>query len=185
MLLMEVNKELVLLLQQGDRRAFAELVEGYKKPIYNLAYRMLKDGEEAYDIAQETFLRVFQHINRYDPEYKFSTWIFAIASRLCIDRLRKIKGNLQELSFDIPDNQPLPEEQVIKNQLRQEIDEAINQLPEKYRLVIILRHINELSYEEISTVLEIPINTVKTHLFRGREMLKQALVSMKVGDGHG
>lgn len=182
---MERDKKLALLCQRGDPAAFAELVELYKKPIYNLACRMLSDREEANDIAQETFLRLYRHIHRYNSEHKFSTWIFAIASRLCIDRLRKIKGSIQELSFDIPDTGPLPEQQVIHKQLREEIDIAINQLPEKYRLVILLRHVNELSYEEISTALEIPVNTVKTHLFRGREMLKQALISLKVGENYG
>ena len=182
---MERETHLVLRCQRGDPAAFAKLVEAYKKPIYNLAYRMLNDREEANDITQDTFLRVYRHIERYKPEHKFSTWIYAIASRLCIDRLRKVKGNIQELDFNLPDNWPLPEEQVIQNQMRQDIDSAINRLPEKYRLVIVLRHLNELSYEEIATALEIPVNTVKTHLFRGREILKQTLTKMKVGESHG
>lgn len=183
--MIERDRELALKCQRGDQAAFTELVEIYKKPIYNLAYRMLRDREDANDIAQETFLRVYQHIGKYNPEHKFSTWIYAIASRLCIDRLRKVKGYTDELSFDIPDKKPLPEEQVIQRQLRQDIDRAINALPEKYRLVVLLRHVHELSYEEIGTSLNIPVNTVKTHLSRGREMLKKALQGMKVGDNYG
>ena len=168
---MEKDSHLILRCQRGDPAAFAELVEAYKKPIYNLAYRMLNDREEANDLTQDTFLRVYQNLERYRPEHKISTWMYAIASRLCIDRLRKIKGSVWELDFNIPDHKPLPEEQLIQKEMRQDIDNAISRLPEKYRLVIVLRHLNELSYEEIATVLELPVNTVKTHLFRGREIL--------------
>lgn len=183
--MIERDRKLALKCQRGDQAAFAELVDIYKKTIYNLAYRMLNDREDAYDIAQETFLKVYQHMGKYNPELKFSTWIYAIASRLCIDRLRKIKGNVEELSFDVPDKRPLPEEQIIQKQLRQDIEIAISGLPEKYRLVVLLRHVNDMTYEEIASVLDIPVNTVKTHLFRGREMLKKTLVGMKVGDIYG
>lgn len=182
---MDKESQLIRRCQRGDPEAFAELVDAYKKPIYNLAFRMLCDREEANDITQDTFLRVYRNLDKYKPEHKVSTWIYTIASNLCIDRLRKLKGNVQELDFNFPDHRPLPEEQLMQSQMRRDIDEAINQLPEKYRLVIVLRHLNELSYEEIASALAIPVNTVKTHLFRGREMLKQTLLSMKVGECHG
>jgi RNA polymerase sigma-70 factor, ECF subfamily len=179
------DKEWALSFQRGDPGAFNNLVIKFKKPIYNLAFRMLNSPEDANDIAQETFLRVYQYIEGYDSQHKFSTWIFAIASRLCIDRIRKVKGKSQELDFEYPDPRPLPEEIVIQRQLKVEIDEAINLLPEKYKLVLILRHVNELTYEEISVALAIPVNTVKTHLFRGRDMLKKILETTKEGEKHG
>jgi RNA polymerase sigma-70 factor (ECF subfamily) len=174
--------ELVGRCQKGDLEAFALLVEKYKKSVYNLALRMVNNREDAADISQETFLRVYRHMAGFSKDHKFSTWLYSIASHLCIDRLRKLRGNVIELSYDIPDNSPLPEEQVILNQLREDIDKAVNNLPEKYRLVVVLRHVNELSYEEISSILKIPVSNVKTHLFRGREMLRSILSEVKAGD---
>lgn len=178
----ERGKRLALKCQCGDQEAFRELVEIYKKPVFNLALRMLNNREDAADVAQETFLRVFRHIGQFNPQHKFSSWTYTITSRLCLDRLRRMKNISQGINEDLPDRNPLPEEQVIINQMRHDLNLAIANLPEKYRLVVVLRHVNELSYEEIAAVLGIPVNTVKTHLFRGREMLKQIIGLTKAGE---
>lgn len=182
---LERDQNLVWQCRRGDQTAFADLVNIYKKPVYNLAYRMVQDLTEAEDLSQETFLRVYRHLERYDTRQKFSTWIFTIATRLCLDHLRKNKKELDQLSYDLSDQSPLPEEQVIRKQSRQEVDDAVSCLPEKYRMVIILKHFNELSYEEVASVLEIPVNTVKTHLFRAREMLRKLLTTEKAGARNG
>lgn len=178
------DNKLALKCQCGDQEAFRELVEIYQRPVFNLALRMLNNREDAADVAQETFIRIYRHIGKFNPEHKFSSWTYMITSRLCLDRLRRKKRINQEITEDIPDRKPLLEEQAIANQVKRDLDRAIAKLPEKYRLVVVLRHLNELSYEEIAAVLGIPINTVKTQLFRGREILKQNLGSMKAG-GYG
>lgn len=176
------DNKLALKCQCGDQEAFRELVEIYKRPVFNLALRMLNNREDAADVAQETFIRIYRHIGQFNPEHKFSSWTYMITSRLCLDRLRRKKTINQAITEDIPDRSLLPEDQAISNQMRQELNREIAKLPEKYRLVVVLRHLNELSYEEIADVLGIPINTVKTQLFRGREILKQSLGSIKAGE---
>lgn len=179
-----VDQQLVIRSQQGDMTAFAELINLYKQKIFTYAYRMVGNTQDAEDIAQETFLRVYRHLANYDPQRRFSTWVYAIANNLCIDQLRRRRPTV---SLDQPLNdegdlflEPTatdgdPEHEVEQMELHQMVETAIASLPESYRSVIVLRHLQNLSYEEISRVLDLPLNTVKTRIFRAREALCKRL----------
>jgi RNA polymerase sigma-70 factor (ECF subfamily) len=171
---------------KGDHNAFGEIVEIYKDKVYQLCYRMLGNQYEAEDVAQEAFLRAYLNIQRYDDNRKFSTWLYRITTNLCIDRIRKRKpvchldaqlegSDSLTLYSQIASSSYLPEKEVENMELQESIQQAILMLPEKYRAVIILRYIEELSLEEISGILDMPVGTVKTRLHRGREALRKHL----------
>lgn len=181
-----VEARLVRLSRNGDRQAFEELVNMYQEKIYHLAYRMLNFSSEAEDVVQETFLRVYMNMDRYDENQKFSTWIYRIATNLCIDRLRKRKPNYS-LDAEMPDgegadwysllpsDQETPEEELVLSETQEEIRKAIGTLPEKYKSVVILRYLHDMSLQEIGDVLGMPVTTVKTRVHRGREYLRKKL----------
>lgn len=181
-----VEARLAKLSRNGDRQAFEELVDMYKDKIYHLGYRMLGNSGEAEDVVQDTFLRVYMNLDRYDENQKFSTWIYRIATNLCIDRLRKRKPNYS-LDAEMPDgegadwysmlpaNQDTPEEETVLSETQHQIRKAIDTLPEKYKSVVILRYLHDLSLQEIGDVLKMPVTTVKTRVHRGREFLRKKL----------
>jgi RNA polymerase sigma-70 factor, ECF subfamily len=168
----------------GDRRAFVELVELYREKIQRLAYRMLNNKPDSEDIVQETFMRVYLNLNHYDESQKFSTWIYRIGKNVAIDLLRK-KRPFQSLdaafheddetSFynKIVSTDMTPEHQVLQTEMQEQMRKAINKLSEKYRVVIILYYLHELSLLEISEKLNLPPTTVKSRLHRGRELLRK------------
>jgi RNA polymerase sigma-70 factor, ECF subfamily len=182
-----VETQLAKLARNGDRGAFAELVDLYKDKIYHLAYRMLNNKHEAEDAVQETFLRVYTNLHRYDENQKFSTWIFRIGTNHCIDRLRKRKHTAYSLDAEMPENEgndfysmlpsseETPENQIIISETQQQIHKAIESLPEKYKSVVILKYLHDMSLQEISEVLDMPVTTVKTRVHRGREFLRKKL----------
>ncbi|UFJ40704.1 RNA polymerase sigma factor SigW [Brevibacillus humidisoli] len=181
-----VEKRLTQRAKRGDRDAFAELVEIYKDKIFQLAYRMTGNRQEAEDIAQETFLRVFANLHTYDESYKFSTWIYRIATDLCIDRGRKKKPDFS-LDQQVEGTEGLdwysrlsstdktPEENLMTQELQDTVQGALSQLSPKYRSIMILRYIEDLTLQEISAVLQLPITTIKTRIHRGREALRNKL----------
>lgn len=181
-----IEPRLAKLARNGDRDAFRELVRLYKDKIYHLAYRMLNNAQEAEDVVQDTFLRVYTNLDRYDDTHKFSTWIYRIGTNLCIDRLRKRKGTLS-LDAENPEGEgidghdmlsspePLPEQQLILSETQQVIRDAIDKLPAKYKTIVILRYLHDMSLQEISDVLNMPITTIKTRVHRGREALRKRL----------
>jgi len=171
---------------KGDQDAFAEIVEIYSNSIYQLGYRMLGNRHEAEDIAQEAFIRAYVNIKSFNQDLKFSTWLFRIATNLCIDRIRKKKPDYYldaEVSgtegltmySQLPSNTPLPEKELESLELQETVQKEILKLPEKYRSVIVLKYIEELSLNEISEILDMPLGTVKTRIHRGREALRQQL----------
>lgn len=180
------DARLVKLARKGDQGAFAELVDLYKDKLFHLGYRMLSNRHEAEDVVQETFLRVHKNWSRYDDKQKFSTWIYRIATNLCIDRLRKRKPsyyldaemNDQE-GMDgytlFPGDDKTPETEYLLSETQRTIHQAIAGLPAKYKSVIILRYLQEMSLQEISEVLDMPVTTVKTRVHRGREFLRKKL----------
>lgn len=181
-----VETRLAKLARNGDRRAFAELVDLYKDKIYHLAYRMLGNKQEAEDIVQETFLRLYSNLHRYDDTQKFSTWIFRIGTNLCIDRLRKRKltysldaevtdGEGNDYYAMMSSDEYTPEKQVIVSETQRHIRKVIDNMPDKYKSIIVLRYLQDLSLQEISDVLGLPITTIKTRLHRGREYLRKKL----------
>lgn len=171
---------------KGDQDAYAEVVEIYKDKIFQICYRMLGNRHEAEDIAQEAFLRAYVNINSFNINLKFSSWLYRIATNLCIDRIRKKKPDYYldaevagtdglTMYSQIPAETRLPEEDVESLELRETIQKEISKLPEKYRTVIVLKYIEELSLNEISEILDIPLGTVKTRIHRGREALRKQL----------
>ncbi|MGE5560219.1 MAG: sigma-70 family RNA polymerase sigma factor [Chloroflexota bacterium] len=171
--------------QRGDMTSFTELVNRYKDRVFNLALRMLHNRHDAEDLAQETFLNVYRAIASFHTDERFSTWIYKIASNLCIDRLRKRRYNSlsldapvqegEELYRQIPDWSHAPEPIYEQSELREDVQAAIDQLPAKYRMIILLRHMQDMAYEEIAVIMDLPIGTVKTRLFRAREILRRHL----------
>jgi len=183
------DRELVALILEGDRDRFTQLVRRYEKRIVNYVYRITHRYEDAHDLAQEIFVKVFLALDRYDPKYQFSTWLFRIAQNSAIDALRK-KG-IAEVPLARPATADDPEGKdrefaddgispyrALKNkQLSVAIDRAVEKLPSDYRELIQLRHFAELSYEEIASMKKLPLGTVKNKLFRARNLLKDALDS--------
>ncbi|HTA53238.1 MAG TPA: sigma-70 family RNA polymerase sigma factor [Candidatus Acidoferrales bacterium] len=172
--------ELVALTLRGNPDAFATLVERYDRAVYHLAYRTLRDVEEARDATQEAFFKAFRSLRTFKPGAKFSTWIFAIAYHACCDRLNRRKHYTGEQLPERADAGPGPEQQVIELDRAARLRCAIDALPEKYRTVITLFHLQGRQYDEIATVLGLPMGTVKTHLFRAKEQLRRLLGEMEV-----
>lgn len=174
--------------KQGDDAAFAEIVHRYRNPIVNYLYRFLNDYEEAIDLAQETFVRVYFAIDRYHTEFAFSTYIYRIATNLAISELRKRKrrrllsltGLFQMDHDDSTEYQPKDERQLqdvslVEDEQSRVIARAIAALPEKYRVPIILRDVEGRSYEEIAGIMELGLGTTKSRISRGRGLLKEKL----------
>ncbi|HID65024.1 MAG TPA: sigma-70 family RNA polymerase sigma factor [Anaerolineae bacterium] len=175
---MEEEKVWIRQAVAGDREAFTRLVEAYQIPVYNLAYRMLGDAREAEDAAQETFLRAYTRLSTYQTDKKFSSWLLAIASHHCIDRLRRRRFtwlSLDELPFleQAAGERNHPEEAAIRQEERDEVRKMLDHLPPRYRAAVVLRYWYELSYREIAEVMEITESAVKSRLYRAREMLAQ------------
>ncbi len=180
------DAELVTAVLGGDEERYGELVERYQGRLVNYLYRILRDLEGAHDLAQEVFLKIYQALDRYDPRYRFSTWLFRVAQNAAIDQIRKRRLQLVSMDrpgrggedlgtweFPHPDRGPYGD---LRNRERGEaIQRAIEELPWEYRELIVLRHFGELSYEEIATLKEMPLGTVKNKLFRGRQILKKSL----------
>lgn len=171
----------------GDREAFTRLVEAYQIPIYNLAYRMLGDAREAEDAAQETFLRAYTRLATYQTDKQFSSWLLAIASHYCIDRLRRRRFtslSLDELPFldQVAGERNQPEEAVIRQEKQDEVRRMLDQLPPPYRAAVILRYWYELSYLEIAEVMGTTESAVKSRLYRAREMLAQRAMAAQTAE---
>ena len=162
----------------GDQEAFRHIVERYQGAVYNLAYRMLGDPEEAEDAAQEIFVRLYRQLARYDPERKFSTWTLAIATNYCIDQLRRRRMQLVPLENIIPwarARDAGPEGEALSRESRDEVQRLLKQLPEKYRAPLVLRYWEDLSCAEIAEILGVPEGTIKTQIHRARKQLGKML----------
>jgi len=168
----------------GDVAAYNGLVLRYQRQVYNLAYRMLGNAEDAGDLVQETFLRAYGALASFRQDASFLTWLYKIASNLCIDQLRsrKAKGalsldvELEEGREPAADNRITgPEESAVRDAVQEVVHRAIMNLPERYRVVVVMRHLQDMSVDEIARALNLPTGTVKTHLFRAREMLRERL----------
>lgn len=168
----------------GNTSAYNGLVQRYQRQVYNLAYRMLGNAEDAGDLVQDTFLRAYGALISFRQDASFLTWLYKIASNLCIDQLRSRKAK-STLSLDVEleeGREPAadirstcPEEAAVRGSVQDVVQRAILNLPEKYRAVVVMRHLNDMSVDEIARVLELPTGTVKTHLFRARDMLRGRL----------
>lgn len=181
-----LNEESVWLEQarQGDKVAFSRLVEAYQGPVYNLAYRMLHNADEAEEAAQEAFIRAYTRLDSYDPSHKFSTWLLSITSNYCIDQIRKRRALL--LSIDEPlaphpalmsDKAQGPEAQLVHGQQADLVQDMLDELQPEYREAVVLRYWYELSYEEIAEVMDTTVSAIKSRLFRARKQLAEIGIS--------
>ncbi len=183
--------ELIEKFKMGDEGVFEEIVRRYQKKVYNSTYRMMGNHEDAWDLAQEAFLRVYRNLNRFQGRSSFSTWLFTITTNICRDELRKRQRQIKahslsepirvkdgEIERDIVDDSMIPEDISLQRELRDEIQEVINNLPEEQKEVIVLREIQGFSYEEIAEIVGVAIGTVKSRISRGRRNLRQELDSL-------
>jgi RNA polymerase sigma factor (sigma-70 family) len=171
--------ELIRKCLDGKHEAFEELVTKYKKLIYSVVYNMLTDKQEVNDISQEVFIRIYKSLDRYNPEFKFSTWSVKIATNLCLDILRKRKPETTPIddAIGISDSDDTPEDRYLKKERTIRIRNAVAKLPEKYRIPIVLFHQNGLSYEEITKILNEPMTIIKNRIYRARLMLREELLN--------
>ena len=179
------EKKLIAEVLGGDHEAFAQLVEVYEDKVYNLCLRMCSDREDARDLAQEAFLKAWRGLRFYKQEAAFSTWLYRLTSNVCIDYLRQKKrrsavsfvtADEEGVQLDIPDPTPTPEQQVMDEQTKEQVANAMSQLEEEFRLVLTLRVVEELSYDEIAEIMELKVGTVKSRLARAREKLRKILL---------
>jgi RNA polymerase sigma-70 factor (ECF subfamily) len=180
------DQELVERSIDGDESAFNELINRYKRGVFTLIIRMVRNREVANDLSQDTFVKLYASLSSYNPKYKFSSWLFKIANNLTIDYLRKNRPNVLSLDEPIETDRDSVKIQVASGgenpldraesiELGEKIKDAIMDLPLDYRRVIILRHVEDLTYEEIALAIDLPLGTVKTLLFRGRRLLRKKL----------
>jgi RNA polymerase sigma-70 factor, ECF subfamily len=184
------DRDLAALAARGREMAFRELLSRYERPVFSLVYRMVRDRALAEDLAQEAFIRAFNAIGTYKPNFKFSSWIFKIANNHAIDHLRKrrldtvsIDGSPHAHSPDeeartrlvVESTEEAPDRYVEARELGSQIEEAIGRLRPEYRTVVLLRHIEGYTYEEIAEIMGVPLGTVKTYLHRARGELRSLL----------
>jgi RNA polymerase sigma-70 factor (ECF subfamily) len=169
------DSDLVAATLAGNSEAFGTLVERYDRAVFNLTLRTLRDREEAKDTTQETFFKAFRSLRTFRPTAKFSTWIFAIAYHACCDRLARRKRYSDAELPDRADPNPGPELLAERRDETGRLRAAIDALPDKYRVAVTLYHLQGRQYEEIARVLDLPMGTVKTHLFRAKELLRKRL----------
>jgi RNA polymerase sigma-70 factor (ECF subfamily) len=189
------DADLVALAQQGREAAYRELVRRYERPVFSLIFRMVRDREVAEDLTQDSFIKVLNHIDRYRPEFKLSSWLFKIANNVAIDFLRKrqletvsIDGSphaasaaeIEATSFDVVARQESALEEMEAKELGSAIERAIERLRPEYRSCIMLRHVEGRSYEEIAATLDLPLGTVKTYIHRARHELRQHLEHLRI-----
>jgi RNA polymerase sigma-70 factor (ECF subfamily) len=160
------------------------LVSRHQRYVYNLAYRLLRDPQEAEDLAQEAFLRAWRGLARFRGDSKFTTWLYRIVTNLCYNRLPKLRRQLieadaEELETYAAPSAPDPPAMAEASERRAFLHREIASLPEKYRLVITLYYLQELSYQEIADVLDLPLGTVKTHLYRAKANLKRQIEAQR------
>ena len=188
------DADVVALAQKGRDDAFRELIRRYERPVFSLIFRMVRDRELAEDLAQDAFIKVLNHIDRYRPEFKLSSWLFKIANNVAIDHLRRrqldtisMSGSphamtpdaIEATSFEVVGQQESALQELESRELGSAIEQAIAKLRPEYRSCIMLRHVEDRSYEEIAATLDLPLGTVKTYIHRARNELRKALEHLK------
>ncbi len=188
------DADVVALAQQGREVAYRELLRRYERPVFSLVFRMVRDRTVAEDLAQETFIKVLNHIDKYRPEFKFSSWLFKIANNVAIDHVRRRQLNtismdgspnastaaeIEASSFDIVDQSESALDELQSRELGTAIERAIASLRPEYRSCILLRHVEGRSYEEIAATLDLPLGTVKTFIHRARHQLRDLLQDVR------
>lgn len=179
------DPDLITGILRGRDDGFEELVRRYQRPITNYIFRMLNDYDSSLDVSQEVFIKVYNSLSRYSSEYKFSTWLYRIAHNAAIDHMRRNSMNSQSIETENADGTyqlqlessgPTPEQDRERSEWRSEIESVVKCLPAAYRDLIVLRHSQDMSYDEIAEVTGLPLGTVKNRLFRAREMMRDIFV---------
>ena len=188
------DQQVVVFAQEGREDAYRELIKRYERPVFSLIYRMVRDNETAEDLAQETFIKVLNNIDRYRPEFKFSSWLFKIANNITIDHLRRrqldtisIEGapdaitaeSKRATAISLASGGESPLQELESKELGAQIEKAIAKLRPEYRACIILRHVEDYSYDEIAEIVKLPLGTVKTYIHRARAELRDSLAGVK------
>lgn len=199
---MAVNKEfsnrakedyslVVKAVQEGDQTAYSELMKRYREPVYFTILKMVHNRDDAEDLTIEAFGKAFNNLEKYSPDYAFSTWLFKIATNNCIDYIRKKRlvttsldntltnDDGESVQINIKDSAPDPEQKILKGQRAEIVRDAVAELKPKYRSLIELLYFKEFSYDEIAEEMNLPLGTVKAQLFRAKEMLLQELKKQK------
>ena len=188
------DQDVVERARAGAESAYRELLRRYERPVFSLVYRMVRDRELAEDLTQETFVKVLNALDRYRPEFKFSSWIFKIANNAAIDHLRRkeldtlsLQGGpdattpdrIEATSLQVGDGSESPLEELEARELGSAIEDAIARLRPEYRACIIMRHVEGRPYDEIADALDLPLGTVKTYIHRARAELRESLAPIK------
>jgi RNA polymerase sigma-70 factor (ECF subfamily) len=188
------DQEVIEHARQGRESAFRELIGRYERPVFSLIYRLVRDRERAEDLSQDTFIKVLNHLDRYDPSYKFSSWIFKIAHNTALDHLRRrepetlsIDGSphartaaeVEATTLTPASTDESPEDYASSRELGQEIEVAIGRLRAEYRTAIMLCHVEGRPYEEIAHIMDVPLGTVKTYIHRARNELRKQLEHLR------
>ncbi len=173
--------------RDGDRDAFGKLIGAYQTPVFNLAYRMLGNADEAEQAAQEAFIRAWTRLDAYKPAHKFSTWLLSITSNFCIDQIRKRRAILLSIDEPLPthpalmsETSSLPEARVAESEQQVVVQNLLETLPADYRQAVVLRYWYDMSYEEIAEVMETTVSAIKSRLFRARRQLAKTGVQMGI-----
>jgi RNA polymerase sigma-70 factor (ECF subfamily) len=179
LVLQENDADLVQRCRAGDRKAFDRLVLRYQKPVFNAALRMLHNPEDARDVAQTVFLKVFEHLSQFDPNLKFYSWLYRIALNESINYRGRSRPT-EEISGHEVDRTAGVERQVESEQTRHAIEQALIRIQPEHRAVIVLRHFQQLSYQDMAEILELPEKTVKSRLYTARQQLRELLLAQGV-----
>lgn len=181
------DAEIIRQVLAGHHEKFADLVERYQIPLIHFLRRTLGTDEEVFDCAQDAFLAAYRNLSRYSEEHPFRAWLYTIARNKALDLLRKRRREVPlVLDENLLDHQPLPEQVWLAKEQTSLLAEVLNELPEHYRQALYLRFHQELSYEEIALVLDVPVSRIKTYLHRGKEKMRQHLKRRDIhGDGRG
>ena len=185
---LRTDMELITACLGGDQECFSELVSRYKNLVYSIILRQIRDNEEANDIAQDVFLKIYKNLASYTPAFKFSTWVMRITGNHIIDLHRKRKletvsyeAYTTESGMDIAGAQSSPEVAYIKQEQTERISKVLSELPDMYKIPVVLYHQQGLSYQEISEKIGEPLSKVKNRIFRGRKLLKSLLPDLAKG----
>lgn len=184
----ETDEQLVRRVLEGDPELYGAIVERYQSRLVNYLHRLVRNVDDAHDLAQEVFIRVYNALDRYDPRYRFTTWLFRVAQNAAIDQLRRRRFRMVPIGEHedehgelrrgvvLEDGEPSALERIEGNERDADVRVAIDALPWEYRELIVMRHYGEMAYDEIAQAKEMPLGTVKNKLFRARQMLKAKLV---------
>lgn len=181
---MDNEQSLIQRAQKGNQDAFAGLVDEHQRYVYNLAFRLLKDENEALDLTQETFVRAWTALPNFRGQSQFRTWLYRITTNLCYNRLPNLRRSLNDLGNDVLEEMPdtefdNPVYKFESLETRNHLYQAVEDLEANYKVLITLRYQNELSYEDIASTLNLPLGTVKTGIFRAKEQLRKSLARLE------